>query len=255
MPTDPIAWGIEHLGPGARVIERGRGEEAELWHLRGPRGEAWLKRHRHAAKAAREHAMLGHLAPHLEGAIPAVLGVREPDVLLLSACGGRPVDLDALDPARRAAVLRQAGAFLSRLGTVPLPEHDADPLPLHQAYALRIDRWLARAAKVLSASRVATLRRELHPRVLEGATRRLCHRDFRPDNWIVTADDPPALFVIDFGQARPDDWLVDLAKLDPDDLGPVLEGFGRDLDDAERARLRVLRALHELATETWAASR
>jgi aminoglycoside phosphotransferase (APT) family kinase protein len=248
---EAVAWALAQLGPSARVIERRTGEEADLWHLAGPGGEAWLKRHRHATKAHRERTILQRLAPTLHDAIPAVLAAREPDALLLSACPGRAVDLAHTD---RAAVLAAAGAFLARLADVPPHDTDADPLPLHHAYARRIEAWIERGRATLPESQLHPLQRALDPRVFTGVERRLCHRDFRPENWIV-ADDPSRIRVIDFGQARPDDWLVDLAKLDPPDVPHVLVGFGRALEPAEDDRLQVLRALHELATHAWAASR
>jgi Ser/Thr protein kinase RdoA (MazF antagonist) len=151
----------------------------------------------------------------------------------------------------------QAGRFRRRLDDVPVDEHD--PLPLEAAVVERWRAWLARARPSLPPELLQRVEAALDPRPFEGATRRWCHRDLGPHNWIVELTHTgPRLHVIDFGQARPDAWLVDVLKLWDDAWvrAPGLAdafwtGYGRRPDAREQAQLRQLALLHGLATATW----
>lgn len=255
MAADAVAWALERLGPGARVVATARGEEADLWHLRSPAADAWLKRHRHGAKAAREQAIYERLTPTLGDRIPPLLGADGHGALLLGACPGRPAT--AIAPADRRDLWASAGAFLRRLHAVEIA--DDDPVPLAEAYARRFARWHARARPHVPEALHAEVAARFDPAVFAGASRRLCHRDFRPANWHV-GPDPAQLWVFDFGQSRPDDPLVDLVKIlaeasdDEPTLAALQIGLHRELSDAELARLTALRLLHALATAAWTAT-
>jgi thiamine kinase-like enzyme len=68
-----------------------------------------------------------------------------------------------------------------------------------------------------------------------------CHRDYTPRNWLVDAG---RLYVVDFEWTGPDVWISDLARLHlgawasrPDLQDAFVHGYGRELDDTDRAIL------------------
>lgn len=233
--------------------------EASVWRVESREGEAiaYLKQHRVADKWRREQTILERLYEPPAPAVPELLA-SEPSrlELLLRACPGAPATAIPLTPPAARSLHEQAGRFRRRLDDVAV---DDDPVPLADALVRRLESWIERARPGLSAELLGRVVEALDPGVFEGTTRRWCHRDLAPHNWIVqpTAHGP-RLWVIDFGQARPDAWLTDVLKLwddawvrDPTLADAFWRGYGREPDALERARLRQLALLHGLATAAW----
>ncbi|MCA9707376.1 MAG: aminoglycoside phosphotransferase family protein [Myxococcales bacterium] len=253
-------WARATLGRAVEPRPAAReGVEARVWQLCAE-GQviAYLKQHRVSDKWRRERAILEQLARPPAAPVPVVLGAEPAQrVLLLSVLDGAPAEAVRTTAAQRRALHTQAGRLRRRLDAVPVDEPDPTPLP--EAIARRQRAWGERARPHLPAALLARVRRAFEVACFEGQARRWCHRDLAPHNWLY---DPgpggPRLGVVDFGQARPDDWLVDVLKLwdrswvqQPDLADAFWAGYGRRLDPAEVHRLRQLALLHGLATATW----
>ena len=154
-------------------------------------------------------------------------------------------------------VHRLAGAFLRELHDLPFT--DDDPLPLSDAFSMRLDAWSLRAAGLLPRtiiSNAVSAAREVLPQ-LTHMTRVPCHRDFTPRNWLT--DEAGGLTVIDFEHSRPDLHLIDFERLytglwrSRPDLQEAFEsGYGTELDAEQRWLLNGLAALGGLSTVAWA---
>lgn len=235
--------------------------EARVWRVDGRDGEAiaYLKQHRVRDKWHRERTILGRLREPPAAPVPALLASDgDALLLLLGACPGVPATEVPLSAHDERSLHEQAGRFRRRLDDVAIAGDD-DPLPLPEALTRRLHAWLMRAKSSLPPALRQRVAAAFDPRPFEGATRRWCHRDLAPHNWIVQPSEPgPRLSVIDFGQARPDAWLVDVLKLwddawarDPTLAEAFFTGYGRTLDATEHAQLRQLALLHGLATAAW----
>lgn len=253
-------WATAHLHRAIHLVPAGHPDgEACVWRVEGERGEAiaYLKQHRVRDKWARERAILALLHAPAPAPVPELLASDDEGLaLLLRACPGALATACALGPRDLEALHEQAGHLRRRLDAVPV---DDDPLPLCDALARRLPAWLERAAPSLPAPLLRQVEAAFDPRPFEGAARRWCHRDLGPHNWIVHhAAHGPRLHVIDFGQARPDAWLVDVLKLWDDAWAraPALghafwRGYGRRPTAVEVQQLRQLALLHGLATAAW----
>ncbi|MCX4241460.1 aminoglycoside phosphotransferase family protein [Paraliomyxa miuraensis] len=231
--------------------------EARVWRATlADHRTAYLKVHRVPDKWRRERALLQRLAEPPAAPVPAVLAHdAEGLALLLEARPGVQASTHAWTAEQRIALHEQAGRFRRRLDAVPLDGEDDLPLP--DAMDRRLRAWIERARTGLDAPLLRAVQAAFDSRCFEHADRRWCHRDFGPYNWIV---DPsgPHLSVIDFGQARPDAWLMDVIKLwdepwvhDPALADAFWRGYGRKPASIERQQLRQLALLHGLATATW----
>jgi Ser/Thr protein kinase RdoA (MazF antagonist) len=248
---------------GARVHLRPAGHDhgqAQVWRVEAPCGEAiaYLKRHRVPDKHRRERTILAHLHEPPAAAVPEPLAADDARrLLLLRACPGLPATSRAWSDAEARSLHAQAGRLRRRLDAVPLVGDD--PVPLSEALSRRLRAWLARARPSLPPALLGRVAEAFDPGPFEGEGRRWCHRDLGPHNWIVEPTAAgPRLHVIDFGQARPDAWLVDALKLWDDAWAhhPALAdafwaGYGRRPDAREHAQLRQLALLHGLATAAW----
>jgi Ser/Thr protein kinase RdoA (MazF antagonist) len=83
------------------------------------------------------------------------------------------------------------------------------------------------------------------------------HGDFQPRNWRV--DEAGRVFLFDFEKARHDWWTHDLQRMwwrewldRPDLRDAFLDGYGRALDETERARLRANSARGHVVQIIWA---
>lgn len=229
----------QRIATRSAIWEERVGSACRVW-----RGEGvWLKRHPDRRTWEQERWALQELLPPIQEH-PALLDAACPWLLLSEAPGG---------PAEGALAHRAAGAWLRRLHALPVPE--ADSVPLGEALPRR-----ARSTAQRLAGRAA-------PRALERAVacveavaplagpRVFCHRDFEPRNWLW---DGACLRVLDFGHARMDLAMGDLAKLAGDlwrrDTAlkvAFLEGYGA-LSTRDEALLEGALALHGLLSLDWA---
>lgn len=225
-----------------------------LWIAEAGVASLVVKVHLRGRGFAQERAAYRALAGPLSRWLPALVGeAPELGALALARLDGSPADGD-VDPA----IHREAGAFLRALHEVATDRLGAaDPMPLEVAIDRRWQAALAGAAPVLGEARCARLAPRVRPSIFRGVARALAHRDFAPANWIVGAGD--RLRVVDLEHARADDPLVDRVLLEAGAWGRATglraafdAGYGRGLDDHERARLDALRLVDAVTTVTWA---
>ncbi len=235
--------------------------EARVWAVKsGDEVVAWLKRHRQEVKARQEQRAYEQWLPALPFGAAPFLGVcpDAPRCLLTLAAPGVPALSVVGDRAVRVVVMRRLGALLRHLHDLDVA--DVDAVPLAEALPARCDSWCARGAGVVDDDLLDGVRRLFDRPLPESARRVPCHRDLHLGNVIVDLEaDPIGLTLIDYGQARMDLWLADLVKLFqvPDDVAPdvwraFFEGYGRRMRPDELPWFRALRALHGVATWTWA---
>lgn len=232
-------------GAITRALPIERGTTAHVWCVDTAHGRLAVKRHGRGRAFSQEVAALGALPVADDDAWPRLVAC-DPDALVIVTTwlAGRPVDATA--PSR---VFAAAGALARRLAAVPCPVDD--PLPLADALARRMTAMLADAA--LAPELAERVRAAWRPDAFVNSTRAFCHRDFAPHNWIV---DDATLRVVDFGHARADHPLVDLARAlspvwgRPQARADLLAGYG--LDAAHEDALRGLELLDLVATAAWA---
>ena len=259
------AWANERLGVEGTFHECTRRlAEARTWAVRvddAPIG--WLKWHRQPDKAAREAraytvwlAGMRDVSAEFLGTCPAGRGW-----MLTRHVPGTPLDaMEMTDPERRAAY-RNLGRTLARLHSVRA-EGPQDPVPLHEALLSRARAWSARAQEAGGFAGLDAAQASLEAPWPTSLSRVPCHRDVQLHNVIGRRVDGRLVTVlIDFGQARPDVWMVDFVKLFqlpsalvPGAMEACLEGYGRKMDPVERRTFDRLRVLHGLGTWTWAVS-
>ncbi len=112
-----------------------------------------------------------------------------------------------------------------------------------QAKLEEFEQLEPQASELLTGNELGFARAEV--RMLAGLSRTNqvpCHRDYNLRNWLVAAG---AVYVIDFELSRLDVWVTDLIRLHfgvwatrPDLQEAFLDGYGRELDDTDRAILR-----------------
>lgn len=255
-------WVEDQLGSAVTLHEAGHPDgEAEVWRV-AERGHtvAYLKAHHTLDKWRRERLVLERLAasPCPVPVPPLVSAELEAGWLLLGALPGRPASELEWTTAQRRSLHEQAGRLRRCLDAIEVD--DADPLALPEALTRRLRAWSSRARAYVAPAVLAQIERAFDPSIFTAIPRRWCHRDLTPSNWIVepTAAEP-RLGVIDFGQARPDAWLVDAVKLwcgpwhdEPALADAFWAGYGRMPDEREQAALRQLVLMHGLATAVWA---
>ncbi|MEM9462754.1 MAG: phosphotransferase [Myxococcota bacterium] len=264
MPPTPETerwrrWAQQRLHqPVALVPVDHPGQEARVLEVRGERGTlAYLKQHRVADKWRREQTILALLADPPTPVPPLLATDSSGLLLLLGVLPGTPATRITLSAPERRSLHEQAGRFRRRLDTIPIGA--PDPTPVIAAMARRHRAWCERARGHLSPTVLTRVERVFDPGCFEGTTRRWCHRDLAPHNWIVEATPGgPRLGILDFGRARPDVWLVDVLELwdrcwvdDPSLPEAFWAGYGRRPDPGESRQLQQLALLHGLATATW----
>jgi aminoglycoside phosphotransferase (APT) family kinase protein len=251
-----VYWRLEsQLGPIARIQPVAGASQGQVFIAEGDRGRFAVKL-TEPPVVARERRMLGMLAAR-GLAVPILLGGFDDTPALVTVW----VEGASADPADVSAQ-RRAGAWLARLHELPVEPTEADAMPWAEALPRRRDAWLQRGRGRLSDQRLTAIASRLDDSTLTAIASRLpervwCHRDFEPRNWRLETR-TGLLRVLDFGQARPDAWLLDLVKLaegawaeHPPARAAFFEGYGRTLDEAERHALARLGLLHGLQTCTW----
>lgn len=253
-----------------RFIGSSRGP-CRVWHVSGA-GEAAgviVKQFRSERAYQQEHHAYREWSPQLPEETATLLAAFAAPVraLVLAQVPGEPLASAPVTAELERAAHRRAGYFLRALHAVPEPDHD--PVSIGQAVRLRYAAWLSRVRPAVSDEEFAELRARAPAAETDlfAAARRVpCHRDFTPGNWLVSG---PLLegqilgldgfYVVDFEHAHLDCPLFDIVKLWTDLWGerPDLEaaffaGYGRGLGAVERLQLRVLAAMHAMATIAWA---
>jgi hypothetical protein len=236
----------------ARAIEGGT--TSRVWCVETANGRVAVKQHGRGRAFAQETAALAALPADDDAPWPRLLA-RDPAQLALVTTWlpGTSARSAAREPATRAAIYAAAGLLRRRLDAVPCPVDD--PVSVRDALERRMDAQLDRSA--LAPAVIAAVRAAFRPDAFVGATRSFCHRDFAPRNWLVEG---ASLRVVDFGHARADHPLVDLARAlspvwgEPRARTELLAAYGLDEDDTLR-QLELLELLDMVATVTWARGR
>lgn len=239
--------------------------------LRDESGVTWfLKQHRDSERYLAEVTAYRRWVPALRNRSPRLRASDDSQqAVILSAVPGKlppwpAASTDDADDARslaEAAIQHGAGSLLRQL-------HAAQPAlrwdDFGRAKVEEFDQLSPLAAGLLTSRELGLARSEVEALAcLPCPVKVPCHRDYTPRNWLVDAE---TVYVVDFEWSRLDVWVSDLARLHlgiwptrPDLRDAFLGGYGRELDDPERALLQgcaVLTALWMLvkAHETRQAS-
>ena len=220
-------------------------EQATLWlGMNGTEPLGVLKLYRPPEGAARERRAYREWAPALGPWTASFHGGPEadPGAILLGYLPGETATF-----ASSPAVFEAAGRFAARLHG--LAHQDLDPVPLVQALHQRLA-----ATRTRGGIQDAAVHDAVEALIDSGefGARVPCHRDLAPWNWRVDAG---CLRVLDFGQSRPDTWLMDLVKLvvawTPTQETAFFSGYGRALSPGETRALTALVGLHGIGSVQW----
>jgi len=220
-------------------------------------GARWfVKRHADRARYLAEVAAYRRWVPALGDRAPRLRASDdELQAVILSAVPGLPVGAvgtasgRTIDVDGNRRVHRQAGALLRKL-------HEAEPArawPVMAAAKLaEFDRIATSAAGLLGEGDLDFVRAKVSALGgLRAPSWVPCHLDYGPRNWVVDLDG--TVRVIDFEWARGDLWVSDLARLystewtsRPDLRDAFLDGYGRQIEQEDRAALHAVSALRAL---------
>ncbi|MGH3685851.1 MAG: phosphotransferase enzyme family protein [Pseudonocardiaceae bacterium] len=224
----------------------------EVLHVRNARGEEFAaKRHLNQRKHRREVHAYAHWVPNLAERAPRMVAA-DPTVpgILITAVPGQPAHRDGAGPSvmpdKEAGIHRQAGKLLQRLHSAEPGRSSPDPL---SALGARLAQWLPDAWRLLTSEDIDLVSRcTADLAVADRLPLVPCHLDYQPRNWMI--DVAGDLRVIDFEHARLDIAIRDLVRLEfrhwterPDLREAFLDGYGRSLDDNERALLKACAAI------------
>lgn len=271
-----FSWCASALGPFELVADHSRAHpdsRTASWRLRTSAGDCYLKGHRQKGAWESEVYAYEQWAPAFAGFAPRLLAVREeePWALVVSRLPGRIMTEFSLAPEREQAVWQSAGRALALFHDQAVGEwfgpcrRDGSPAgdPVHDAgeYISReFDRWLARGTRsgCLSADELVVVdaARSLIP-AFAGERPLPCHRDYCPDNWLVT-DDGAWAGVIDFEFAAWDVRVADFTRTPqweslerPDLLEAFSRGYGRPFSPQEEQQRLVAHVQYALGAIVW----
>lgn len=239
--------------------------ESSVWRVRGAGEDAVLKAHWQQRKFKQELAAYRDWLPALQGSLPYGVKVPEllahrsehPRALLLSFSEGSVMLGSELSVSEELVLHERAGAFLRALHALEVD--DRDPVPLVDAYGMRLAAWSARARGLLPGAVVTAVERKLGEaqEYLVAEPRSPLHNDYSPRNWLVSMGG--TLTVFDFEHARLGARLADFLPLwarwwheSPGLEGAFFAGYGAPLSREERVALEGLGALWGLSTAVWA---
>lgn len=225
--------------------------EAQVLELLDPRGRRWiLKRVAKHAHYQRELRAYREWVPALGDRAPALLAHNEEALCFVISVLPGEVGRD-----RDPDVFRQAGVLTRRF-------HQSAPALPDPTFAPRmadaLEEWLSRGGDVIDPESVNFARRQV-ARLSELAPPLTvpCHWDNTPRNWLV--DREGTVRFIDFGHSRRQAWVLDLHRLyfgfwhdQPVLRESFLEGYGKNLDDADIALLERCGAQMAVANVVWA---
>jgi len=227
-----------HLGDGCAMRPApGVHGAVQTWRITRDT-QTWFARWgRPRRKHTQELRVAQAVWPQLSGC-PTLLAHDAPaGALLMTGCAGA---VGAVGPAAAHAV----GELVARLHAIPT--EDADPLPLQAALERRFAAALRDAPPGLGPLRDRARAAFRSGQLALGTTRRWCHRDLQPANWLW---DGARASLVDWEHARLDAPTLDLARLAGTAAWPaVRDGYGGVHGDAIRAAI----ALDGLGTTVWA---
>lgn len=250
VPDELLAFATQILGPSELVADCSWKHRMSLVvSLRDGGGATWfLKQHNDRERYLAEVTAYHRWVPALAGRAPRLRAFDDSlHAVILSAVPGElspwpAADMEDDDSKGRiaeAAIQHGAGALLRQL-------HDGQPaLPwddFESAKAEEFDQLMPFAAGLLTSHELAMARSQVHELTRQPCPVKVpCHRDYTPRNWLVDAG---RVYVVDFEWSRLDVWVSDLARLhlgiwttQPDLREVFLNGYGRELEDADHAIL------------------
>lgn len=271
---DVLAWCVSTLGPCEVVSGDPRFHGRTLvCRLRTPDGFAYLKIHRD--RSFWENEVHGHenWAPAFGKHTPRLLAVREdePLALVTGELEGQLMQKVQLEPAREERAWHAAGRALANLHRLPqgtffgMCQRDGSPAQSSTGDALAyVDGEFARLLQEGADEDCLTDREQaIVHRVqglvssFEGEPPTACHRDYGPDNWLVTEDSAWS-GVIDYEFAHWDVRVADFSRYPnwewierPELVEAFLEGYGRPLTPREEEQCLVARTRYALSAITW----
>lgn len=241
-------WLADTTGIRIWTPAEGDHEQSLVWQGRDD-GELKyvVKLHHHPLAAAREREAYRYFSASLGSGMTSLVSVcpQNPSALLFTAAPGEA------EPSLSKELMGAAGRWLRTLHSIPYT--DADPVGLPAALQQRLTGWIGDGDE-RSPGLVERIAAALG--ACPEVSRVNCHRDFSPRNWFFTAETED-LVVIDFGQTRPDLYLVDFVALAPHWENPELkdaffQAYGDRLTEAEERVLVGLVALHAMGSLAWA---
>lgn len=271
-----LNWCASILGPFEMLSDHTRshpGSRTALYRLRTPTGYCYLKTHRARSAWETEVHAYEQWAPAFGSFAPRLLAVRaeEPLALVISELPGQILAEVKLSPSQERAVWRAAGQALVNLHDLAVGpcfgpcrrDGACSGLPISdaQAYLLtEFEAWVNRGVRAgcLSEDELTLLNavRDLIP-AFAGEPPVPCHRDYGPDNWLVT-DEGTWAGVIDFEFAYWDVRVADFTRYPnwewihrPDLLAAFHEGYGRSLTPQQEQQRLVAHALYALNAIVW----
>lgn len=257
MYSTALAYAARVLGPCDVVKDHSWEHQwASVVQLRDRTGREWfLKRHRDHDRYVAEVTAYLRWVPTLGNHAPTLRAHDDShQAVILSALPGHPAPWPAPtpDPTRadtEIATQRHAGALLRRLHSA----HTTSPQPDYAAAKLYELELLAhQVTDLLTHDELGFARTEIQALIdLPAPSLVPCHGDYSMRNWLL---DDGKLYILDFEWARLDAWVSDLTRLHlgiwrtrPELREAFLDGYGRELDDSERALLRASAAV----TAVW----
>jgi len=269
-----LEWCSSIIGPcEIKTKDRSLHQRSSVLRLQAKDKSFYLKLHKDPFYWAAEiHAYeqwvaaFGSLAPRL-----VALHEQEPLAVLITELPGRKMMGVQLTPHQERVAWHSAGEALLRLHTYAvgtffgpcrrdgscLDEPVSDPVAYLEA---EFERLVAsgRRANLLTqreAALVQAVRSDLG--IFAGQRPVPCHRDYGPDNWLVTPEGTWA-GLIDFEFSRWDLRMTDFSRYPnwewmhrPDLLSAFFEGYGRSLTLAEQEQCLVTRTLYALGAVVW----
>lgn len=238
VPPGLAAFVATHLGPGCTTRPApGVHGQVQTWQIKRD-GRTWYARWgRPRRKHTQEVRAAKAVWPRLVDC-PTLLA-HDPTLgaLLMTGCAG---EVGAVGAGAAVAV----GRLVARLHAIDVT--DPDPVPLQAALAQRFEAAWRQSPGALGALRDRARATFERCRPALGSTRRWCHRDLQPANWVW---DGARAALVDWEHARLDAPALDLARLAGTAVWEdVRSGYGDVNDEALRAAV----ALEALATTAWA---
>jgi len=248
LDGEVLDWASKCVGVRPWTLLPGDHEQSDIWIATSLQGVGYvIKCHTHRDQAQREWSVYEFLrsSPHTAFPKPVERWGGDARVLLLEArergvLAGLTADL-----------CLQLGRALRHLHSKPIGTVDA--LELRDALIMRWRRLHERFDSPLSA---------MENTFVESALKRVrsnrvwCHRDFGPHNWFMDSRMNQA-WCLDFGQSRPDYFLVDFTHVrvetlnQPNHWNGFQRGYGRALSTTEERGVWALVAFHAVASLAW----
>jgi len=241
--------------------------------LRTASGYCYVKTHRGRSYWESEVHAYGQWASAFGGFAPRLLAVRdeEPLALIVSEQPGKPLAEAELSASQQRAVWRAAGGALAALHDLAVGEYfgpcrrDGTPAgtavyDARQHVSTHLEEPLQRGVRAgyLSDEEVGVVRAARGLVASFEAERPVpCHRDYCPDNWLVTGDGVWT-GVVDFEFARWDVRVSDFTRYPdwdwigrPDLVEAFFGGYGRSLTPEQQQQRLVAHVQYALTAVVW----